>query len=498
MYCPQMDVINQITIDPPLRIANNLTSEPCDNVESAACCHLPQLGEGKRTNNELESGSAILSRYVSASNTERIISCSDSTSASRSSQGGTSLSDLPIELVWLILRAIDDHRSLFACLLTCHALNKIAYKIIKERFSISVRTQAGLSKLTLRLKNDPLLGYLLRRVVLGLNYFPVFVIRFMNRLRSVYSLSLHASTSTRMPPFRMQTSHLFSQFRSITLLQLLNVRFDKFTDCARLLRTLPNLQNLGLGNAFYINDNCGSQSVLEKDTSRDLNLRSLVVVSPVHYGMATQLCMCLQLGHQPLAHPACGIFHHLLSAPQLSSSLCHLTVFMDDEHLEWMFDMLQDRTRSHPLTFRTFTSLHTLTITLNVTSAGPRNALPVVLSTLTSPNARVLDITYDYQKCHQYQFARIASIGSSSCFSELDLVLGSSCFQHLERVIVRLLGLLDKDVDHLSSVLLDELPFSTLRQKNILELHVLSRASASSVMIFPPSTSIETHITENS
>ncbi|EMD32839.1 hypothetical protein CERSUDRAFT_99208 [Gelatoporia subvermispora B] len=368
---------------------------------------------------------------------------------------GKPLPELPIELWDLILRAIDDHRALYACLCTCSAFRDLGRSILEGRQELTV-TSDDLSR---RLVQDPFLAYLLTKVTVEPSQLPAFAIEFCGRLHNVREFRIFGYSDPRMglgPG--MQSRLALTRFTSVTSLFLSEAQFATSTDCMRFLCAFQNLRDLEMYDTRYVSDNCGSVCVMQMPFAQVLKLKRVKI-------QASDKC------------PMSSIYMHLLFSPCLAKTLEELVITTRHRR------MLDGPTLSafhahHCKRYAELAKLHKLSLQIDMHQAASVAVQAVLnfLDSIVASNLKFLSISFYYYSLdpESVTYAR-EDTSIRAFFQKLDDFLDSPRFPCLESVHIALDALHAEDIKHILPMPLHRLPFPALSRWELLTLEISNR-----------------------
>ncbi|EMD34203.1 hypothetical protein CERSUDRAFT_125417 [Gelatoporia subvermispora B] len=212
---------------------------------------------------------------------------------------------IPPELWWNILEMTDDPRALLAAGCTCRTLRDIVREIIKKRTDMS-----GLDDLL----SDPTGGYFFSRASIRSAELPPWISRYDTKSGRLREMTIVGGTLL----LRSQARSALSKLNSVTTLRLTDTHFLSFSDFARTVCAVPNVDTFVL---YHVTMNDSRSYSLEGIYfARDLRLKKLYIANCA-FGES---------------HP----IWNLLTAPSLSDSFEHIVAQTTDSDLELALQQL--------------------------------------------------------------------------------------------------------------------------------------------------------------
>ncbi|EMD34201.1 hypothetical protein CERSUDRAFT_67279 [Gelatoporia subvermispora B] len=213
---------------------------------------------------------------------------------------------LALELWWDILEIVDDPRALIATGCTCKTLRDVVREIITKRTyrsgtgpTTAIHRSCGVTLRKLGdLLSDPTGGYFFSEAWIKGAELPLWMLRYDTKSPRLRTMTI-GNGRLLLPP---QMRCAFSRLKSVTTLHLMSIHFSTFSDFARTVCALPNLDTLRLFSVTV--EDSRSYSLEGVYFARDLHLKNLEIWD----------CTFGEL------HP----IWNLLTAPSLSDSLEHI------------------------------------------------------------------------------------------------------------------------------------------------------------------------------
>ncbi|EMD35980.1 hypothetical protein CERSUDRAFT_115927 [Gelatoporia subvermispora B] len=354
---------------------------------------------------------------------------------------------MPLDNWWLVLHAIDNHRALIACHCTCKGFRAITQKIMDDYHALvcgvqPVYTSDFSNELCQRMREDPLVAWFTKTILVTSRQLPVFSIEFSERLHRIARLEISAYQENSPIILPMQCRLALSRFRTITELSLDVAEFRTWTELARTVCLFPSLKLLCL--RIICVKKGAVESLADKFYAKSLQIKTL------------------QLEDYETHSPHL----YLLTAPRLSTTLTNLTLDTSDIAL---LEALCSPARS---TLACLTSLLSLSITLMLSDAetpGPGIPFVAFLSQIPSTTIRELQLMMDLHDWPQRLFGWHVEPTTRS-LDLLDDFLQTLEWSSLEKVRIFIVHIDVDDVLYLRSV--DPLPFPQLRSRGILDFAV--------------------------
>ncbi|OCH89458.1 hypothetical protein OBBRIDRAFT_663816 [Obba rivulosa] len=315
---------------------------------------------------------------------------------------------LPEDVWWLIVQAIDDYRTVMACGCTCTGLRMMVQRFLPSDSEFRLRDRRSLTNLCRR---HWLHTHHIRTISLKPDMLTTSAVELagkITRLRSIIVVDLEGH---RPISLNMRTMLALRTFKNVTQLDLLGVCFATFADIGRLLCAFLSLKYLGINRVSCVHDTQHTHG------ANSIGLESLrLALLESHVVPRSDL------------HSA----KYLLTAPLLAKTISELTIESTDTTLS----RLMPRFAIHPLAY--LSNLRDLTIKLNECSTSNPGYTASIFMTHIPPNriAR-LCITFDYLQQHQKD-PYFALERCCEYFNGLDEILSSPHFSGLSEVRFKL------------------------------------------------------------